>query len=776
MKGSIIIRTTAAVIGLFGAAMAWQGVDLLFVGGTPYYAVAGFLIAISSIQLFRLQRNGFYLFLFVVLLTLAWAIYEAGIAFWLVGPRIYIIGLIGLWLCAPFNRRPLWQDEFRSVFTDRMFQVTLASSAAVLSAMTFNLLSADITPIANEANGQPQNEADWSAYGGSQAATRYAPLEQINVNNINQLERVWEATTGKDGRFSATPIQIGDGLFLCTAQNVMISLDVDTGQERWRFDPENEMPPWGIFGNCRGVTHYKLPDASPGEFCAERIFTATTDARMIAVDMETGRACPDFGDEGQISLLAGMGEVKQYFYLVTSPATVARGALVVGGMVLDNQETEAPSGVVRAYDPRTGALLWAWDVGREQLSTPPPEGGYYTRGTPNVWSIMAADDELGMVYVPTGNATPDYYGAHRSELMEQYTSSIVAIDAETGKTRWHFRTAHHDIWDYDVASQPTLYDFEVNGQMRKALIAPTKRGEIFVIDRVTGEPITEVTERPVAQTDLPTEWTSATQPFSTGMPSFAHPTISEVDMYGYTPFDQIACRKAFRELRWEGTMTPPSTQGTLLYPGPGGGMNWGSAAVDEERQLLIINAMHMPFAIKMVPKEEDENRTEGEGFAPAYGIGGPQRGTPFAAQVHMFASPLGTPCLKPPYGEIAVIDLTTQKTVWRRGTGLFEIGFPYAAGSMVTRGGLIFIGGVFGERFSAYDVNTGEVIWQDPIPASSNGTPMTYVSPKTGRQYIIATSPGEARGPLGGQDLEAPPPSNVVGGRIIAYALPASTR
>ena len=746
--------------------------DLLLAGGTSYYAIAGILITVSAMQLFRLRRSGFYIYLFVVLLTLAWAVYEAGIEFWLVGPRIYIIGLIGLWLSAPFNRRPLWGDEFTPVFGDRMFQATLASAIAVLAAMTFDLLSVDIVPISQPANGQPQNEANWSAYGGSQAATRYAPFDQINLDNVTHLERVWEVNTGRPGRFSATPIQIDDGLYLCTSQNVMISLDVDTGEERWRFDPENEMQPSGIFGNCRGVTHYRLPDAQPGAFCAERIFTATTDARMIAVDKETGRACPDFGEEGQISLLAGMGEVKQYFYLVTSPPTVARGALVVGGMVLDNQETEAPSGVVRAYDPKTGALLWAWDIGREGLPDTPPEGGYYTRGTPNVWSIMAADDDLGLVYVPTGNATPDYYGAHRSDLMEEYTSSIVAIDAQTGKTRWHFRTAHHDIWDYDVASQPTLYDFEVNGQMRKALIAPTKRGEIFVLDRITGEPITEVTEQPVAQTELPTEWTSSTQPFSTGMPSFAHPTISEADMHGFTPFDQIACRKAFRELRWEGTMTPPSVQGTLLYPGPGGGMNWGSAAVDEERQLLVINAMHMPFTIKMIPKEEDKTNFEGEGFAPTYGIGGPQRGTPFAAEVHMFASPLGTPCLRPPYGEIAVVDLTTQKTVWRKGTGLFEIGFPYSAGSFITRGGLIFIAGVFGEKLSAYNVNTGEIVWQDAIPAASNATPMTYVSPKTGRQYIIATSPGGEGPPLERPSVDAAPPPDVQGGQVIAYALP----
>ena len=357
--------------------------------------------------------------------------------------------------------------------------------------------------------------------------------------------------------------------------------------------------------------------------------------------------------------------------------------------------------------------------------------------------------------MPTGNATPDYFGGHRTEVMDKFASSIVAIDAKTGLTRWHFQTTHHDIWDYDVPSQPTLIDLNLDGVKRKAVIVPTKRGELFVLDRATGEPLTEVTERDVAQTNLPHERSSATQPFSTGMPSFAHPRIGEQDLFGISPFDQMACRKAFYDLRYEGPMTPPSVQGTLHYPGPAGGMNWGSVAVDEERQLMVVNNLHLAFVIKMIPREEGVAGSR-EGISRGYGIGGPQRGTPFAARVGMFASPIGLPCLKPPYGEIAVVDLTTQKILWRRGMGPLNLGFPHAAGSFITAGGLIFNAGVIDGRLRAIDTLTGDVIWQDELRGASDATPMSYVSPATRRQYVLVTVPGNQE----------------TGGRVIAYALP----
>ena len=597
-------RITAIVIGIFAAALFWQGATLLGMGGTPYYLVAGLAMLVAAWDLFCGRPRGFVIFSGVLLLTLAWAVYESGSGFWTVGSRIWIIGLFAVWLCLPMIRRGLWPQPIPKLFSLRSVQLSAVASALVLGAMCVNQFSGTNVDFEPKQYGPAQNASDWNAYGGNKAGTRYAPFETINADNVNQLQRAWEVRTGVAGRFSGTPLQIGDGIYLCTAQNVMISLDPDSGEERWRFDPKNETPPYSLFGNCRGVTYYKLEDVADGAQCKERIFTATTDARLIAVDKDTGLPCEDFGNDGQISLLAGMGEVKPYYYFVTSPATVASGVLVVGGWVMDNQEVEEPSGVVRAYDPKTGKLAWAWDIGREGNTQMPPDGESYTRGTPNVWSLTSADDELGLVYLPTGNATPDYFGAHRTDAMEKYASSIVAVDATTGLTRWHFQTTHHDIWDYDVPSQPTLVDLTLDGERRKAVIVPTKRGELFMLDRETGELLTEVTERPVPQTDLENEWSAPTQPFSTGMPTFAYPLITESKMMGITPFDQIACRKALLELRYEGPMTPPSERGTLLYPGPGGGMNWGSVAVDERRQLMVVNNMHLPFVIHMIQESK----------------------------------------------------------------------------------------------------------------------------------------------------------------------------
>ncbi|MEC8808089.1 MAG: membrane-bound PQQ-dependent dehydrogenase, glucose/quinate/shikimate family [Pseudomonadota bacterium] len=780
-------RITAIVIGIFAAALFWQGATLLGMGGTPYYVVAGLAMLVAAWDLFCGRPRGFVIFSGVLLLTLAWAVYESGNGFWTVGSRIWIIGLFAVWLCLPMIRRGLWPQPIPKLFSLRSVQLSAVASALVLGAMCVNQFSGTNVDFEPKQYGPAQNASDWNAYGGNKAGTRYAPFETINTDNVNQLQRAWEVRTGVAGRFSGTPLQIGDGIYLCTAQNVMISLDPDSGEERWRFDPKNETPPYSLFGNCRGVTYYKLEDVADGAQCKERIFTATTDARLIAVDKDTGLPCEDFGNDGQISLLAGMGEVKPYYYFVTSPATVASGVLVVGGWVMDNQEVEEPSGVVRAYDPKTGKLAWAWDIGREGNTQMPPDGESYTRGTPNVWSLTSADDELGLVYLPTGNATPDYFGAHRTDAMEKYASSIVAVDATTGLTRWHFQTTHHDIWDYDVPSQPTLVDLTLDGERRKAVIVPTKRGELFMLDRETGELLTEVTERPVPQTDLENEWSAPTQPFSTGMPTFAYPLITESKMMGITPFDQIACRKALLDLRYEGPLTPPSERGTLLYPGPGGGMNWGSVAVDERRQLMVVNNMHLPFTVHMIPREQDP-ATNGEGPSRGYGIGGQQRGTPFSARVDMFSSPLGIPCIQPPFGEMAVVDLTTQEIVWRRPVGTaaislpggrvgvpLEMGTPFSAGSIVTAGGLIFNGGVMDGYFRALDLFSGEELFADPLHAASGATPMSYVSPKTGKQYVLLTLPGEAAIGVGADhsgDTNSTTAVNAGGGHVVAYALP----
>ena len=773
----------AVVIGLCGVALLLQGLGLLMAGGSFYYLVAGLVLAACSVLLFKGDRRGAKLYGYFLVFTYLWAFYEVGLAAWPLLPRVAFFTVLGLWFVVPRVRRGLLQDEPEPLFSKKETKATLGAYAVFVLALFIANTGHEVGTPSAPGSGQVTNpDGEWRHYGSSKSGTRYAATDQINVDNVSQLERAWEIRTGVPGEFKGTPIQVGDGLFLCTGQNIILSLDPDSGEERWRFDPEIQSPRIGFWDTCRGVTHYEAPAGSATADCPERIFTATTDARLVAVNKDTGQPCSSFGAGGEINLLEGMGEVKPGFYFVTSPPTIANDVLVLGGWVLDNQETEEPSGVVRGFDPLSGRLVWAWDMGREDRTGLPGPGESYTRGTPNVWSLTSADEELGMVYVPTGNATPDYYGGHRSEAMEQYASSVVALDARTGRVRWHFQTTHHDIWDYDVPAQPTLVDIPVDGVVRKAVIVPTKRAEIFVLDRETGEPIAEVAELPTPQTDLPDETTVPAQPFSVGMPRLAHETIEEKDMWGITPFDHAVCRKMFRDMRYEGPLTPPTTgDGSLFYPGVAGGVNWGSIAVDEVNNLMVVNILHNPSVVRLIPRAEFQGNE-------MLGVGGAQVGTPYAVYSFFFLSPIFAPCLRPPYGELAVVDLASQELLWRRPLGTAKdmgplglatrlplpMGMYYnLAGSAVTGGGLIFNGNVVDSTMRAINVFNGEELWTDSLPGSSTATSMTYVSPATGKQYVIVTVPDGG----GGLQLETAVDSgqeggDVPGGYVIAYALP----
>ena len=582
---------------------------------------------------------------------------------------------------------------------------------------------------------------------------------------------------------------------MCLAGNIITARDVDTGEERWRFDPQLKDSKVGFTTTCRGVTYYKAPE--PRDVCAERILTATTDARLIAVDAKTGQRCGDFGTDGEVSLLTGMGDVKPGFYYVTSPPTIARGVAVLGGWVADNVEVQEPSGVIRGFDAISGRMVWAWDLGRTEVLTAPPEDGTYTRGTPNAWSVFSADEALGLVFIPTGNATPDYVGGHRSAEAERFASSVVALDAASGALRWSFQTTHHDIWDYDVPAQPVLVDLPgEGGETTPALVAATKRGELFLLDRRTGTPLAEVEERPVPQTDVPEEWTSKTQPFSVGMPAFGRDLMTEDKMWGVTPLDQMLCRIKYRASRYEGPLTPPSLRGTVQYPGFAGGMNWGSVAIDEGNGVMIVNALQLANWLKLTPRAEVTDKTP-LGFG-----GGFQRGTPYAAFTMPFLSQIFAPCNQPPYGEIAAIDLNTRELLWRRPMGTanelgplglkarlaIPMGVPYSGGTVVTRGGLIFMGGTMDRHMRALDIETGEELWSDVLPNNAQATPMSYVSPTTQRQYVVITVPGkespseashltqpEAQGGAKGTRVDEHRPAQRSGGWIIAYALPGGS-
>jgi quinate dehydrogenase (quinone) len=441
--------------------------------------------------------------------------------------------------------------------------------------------------------------------------------------------------------------------------------------------------------------------------------------------------------------------------------------------VADNLATEEPSGVVRAYHAITGEFVWAWDMGRPSVNTEPKDGETYTRGTPNVWSMMSFDDQLGLIYAPLGNATPDYFGAHRSEAAEKFASAVVALDVDNGSVRWSFQTVHHDIWDYDVPSQPSLVDLpQADGGVIPVLVQPTKRGELFVLDRRDGKPYAEVVEKPVPQDPVPEDWVTKTQPFSVGMPHFRD-ELKESDMWGITPFDQMWCRIQFKRLRYEGQFTSQSVGGTLQYPGNTGGFNWGGVAIDEENKLIVANPMYMPAVVQLHPRDNVPKDTRYQ-----------QKGTPYAVSVRPFLSPLAVPCLQPPYSRMAVIDLQTRQIVWSRRLGTanemgplglkshlpLPIGAPASAGSIVTKGGVIFYGAGIDRYMRAYDVNTGKELWRDYLPGSAQATPISYLAPRSNRQIVVITVPNAQRR-IGMAPPDSPGDVDPEGGHIIAYAL-----
>src|SRR5690606_38122642 len=373
--------------------------------------------------------------------------------------------------------------------------------------------------------------------------------------------------------------------------------------EKWKFDPNAGLNPDRQHQTCRGVTYYADPAATPGAACAERVYLPTSDARLIALDAASGEVCPSFADQGTLKLETGMPYNPAGYYYSTSPPVIAAGKIIIGGAVNDNYSTQSQSGVIRAYDVNTGELVWNWDSGNPAQTQPLAPGETYTANSPNSWSVFSVDEELGLVYVPLGNQVPDQLGMNRSDAVEKYSSSIVALDVNTGADKWVFQTVHHDLWDMDVPAQPVLLDLtDESGAVVPALVGPTKQGDIYVLDRRTGEPFLDVTEEPAPGGAIAEDFTAPTQP--TSALSFKPEPLEESDMWGISMFDQMVCRIRFQKLDYEGRYTPPSLEGTLVYPGNFGTFNWGSVAVDPERQVMFGMPTYLGFTVRLVPRED----------------------------------------------------------------------------------------------------------------------------------------------------------------------------
>jgi quinoprotein glucose dehydrogenase len=782
----------AVVLVLIGIGLIAGGAMLAWFGGSLYYLITGIVVVSSGILIWRGQHLGAWLFGVMLVATLAWSVGEVGADTW---------GLVAR-LAAPFVLgTPLLVLPFRGgdglaplvgrlsgwpVFVGGLAVAAIAGAGlhAIGPAKPTDPLwqrgTATTTP--NNALAQPlasMTHSDWPHYGNDAGGTRFSPLNQITKSNVDKLEVAWEADVGPAApgprnALQVTPINVGDALYVCNGHNVVISLDAETGREQWRHDMTRETPPSGKV--CRGVSYFRVPDATG--MCAERILATSQTPELWALDAATGRPCPDFGDEGRVRLLDGLGDVPPGYHYVSSAPQIVRGKVVFGGAVMDGQFWGEPPGVIRAFDAVTGRLAWAFDVGRPDRGGAPPSGEGYTPSTPNSWAPISADESLGLVYLPTGNATPDFFGGQRRQFDDDIASSVIALDAETGQLRWRFQTVHHDIWDYDVPSQPTLIDLPMASGVRRALIQPTKRGEIFVLDRVTGEPIKEVSELPVPQGGIAAgERLSSTQPFSTQLPSFRGPMLREADMWGMTPIDQLICRIEFKRSRYEGTLTPLTLERpSIINPGYFGGINWGSVSIDVDRGIMMVNWMRLPSRVELITRAEAQAR----GFRLFDGRTGqgstqhPQENTPYAAKLGLFLSPLGMPCTAPPWGLVTAVDLLKGHTIWSkplgngRDSGPFGIrshlpitmGVPSSGGSITTRGGLIFIGATVDSMFRAFNTATGEQLWQASLPGAGVATPMSYQSSRSGRQFVVIAAGGR------------PTLNTRLSTKIVAYALP----
>lgn len=620
--------------------------------------------------------------------------------------------------------------------------------------------------------------AGWPDYGNDKGGTRYSPLTQITPHNVQHLEVAWEYHTGdlSDGQgairsttaFEATPILIEDTLYFPSPFNRIIALDAATGQEKWTFDPKINLV--GDYANqltSRGVTYWedaRNPSAKQGK----RIFAATNDARLIALDAKTGQLCKGFGVAGEVDLNKGPGDqIWQGEYQVTSPPAVIGDLVIVGSAVGDNARINAPSGVVRAYDTRSGSLIWAWDLAPPNAA----EGDFevseagYVLSTPNVWGPMSVDEERGLLFVPTGNPTPDYFGGHRNGL-DYYGSSVVALHAATGEVAWHFQTVHHDLWDFDVPAQPTLTTIIKDGEAIPVVVQATKMGLLFVLHRDTGEPVFGVEERPVPQTTVPGEYTSPTQPFPLKPPPLIPHDLSPDDAWGLLSGDKEECRKLIEGLHYEGIYTPPRVnEPTLMYPGNAGGSNWGGVAVDSERNILVANVMDMAWIVTLIPANEiDEKRK----------IPGPniaqQAGTPYGMQRSMLMSPLELPCNPPPWGTLSAVDLNAGEILWQKPLGTvrdlapvpipIKYGVPNLGGPLITASGLIFIGATLDDYIRAFDIDNGKELWKARLPAGGQATPMTYRMEQNGLQYIVIAAGGHGTA------------GTKLGDSVIAYSLP----
>jgi quinoprotein glucose dehydrogenase len=629
-----------------------------------------------------------------------------------------------------------------------------------ITAIGWALTGAQIaTAQSSNSSGAPKD--DWAYYGHDAGGTRYSPLTQINRENVAQLKVAWVFHTGdisdgtggkKRSGLETTPILVDGTLYLTTGFNRVFALDPETGKQRWVYDPMIDIA--GDYGDGlinRGVAAWLDPSREKGKPCRLRIFEATLDARLIALDGATGEPCGDFGNRGQISLR----DVARYIpaqYHMTSPPAVIDDIVVVGSAIDDNSRVDMPSGVVRGFDARTGALRWKWEPipPNESSAVTQSNGKIWRTGAGNAWTAMVVDPERDLVFVPTGSASPDYYGGLRPGD-DKWADSVVALRAKTGELVWGFQLVHHNLWDYDSASPPLLATLQHDGKSVPVVIQGNKTGFLYVLNRDTGAPVFPVEERAVPQTDVPGEVTSPTQPFPLAPPALSPQKLSADDAWGITPEDRESCRERLKALRNDGLFTPPSLQGSLSVPGNVGGMNWSGYAYDAQHSLLLVNTNNLPAKMRLIPAdkfwdEADKNAEDGDYTR--------QAGAPYGIfRTFLFAKAHRLPCASPPWGTLSAVDMTSGVIRWQVPLGSLAPdnprvpeGAPSLGGPIVTAGGLVFIAGtIIDPEIRAFDVETGKELWKAQLPTSGGATPMTYQTRAGGKQFLVIAAGGHAK-------------------------------
>ncbi|MEE5062919.1 membrane-bound PQQ-dependent dehydrogenase, glucose/quinate/shikimate family [Pseudomonas alliivorans] len=770
----MILRATGIVMAILSIALLYMGAQLVAVGGSAAYSVIALGVLATAVLVFLKKKSALTLYALLMWGILLWIIYEVGFDKWQWIPRGDLFALIGFWLAMPWVVRPLLRNQTGG--STRGFHPFLGSTVAVMALIVIALMFYDPYAVKGQIGSSAASRTtevagnEWVAYGGTQSGQRFSSLDQINPQTIDKMSVAWEYHTGdlrdadKDAgeyTFEATPLKVNNRVYVCTPHNEVHALNPESGKLDWKYTPEKTRSYLQQHQTCRGVSYYAAPTAQNASAaqCEKRIIMATADARLVALDADTGKLCSDFGSNGVVDLHDNMGNVRPHALMQTAAPLVAGDLIVLGGSVMDNGYDQGnPSGVIRAYNVITGNLVWNFDPENPQNTAPVSAEQNYPQDTPVAWATLSADLKNGLVYVPFGNASPDETGTRRdpNSNTEKFRDALVALDLKTGAFKWKFQTSHNDLWDRDNPSQPSLLDLGKEGSKQPALLLPTKVGNIFVLNRLTGEPITPVDQARV-QTGggVPGERFAPTQPVS--RLNFIPPPLTERSMWGVTPFDQMACRTTFNTLRYDGNPWTPATEsGSLIYPGNIGVFNWGSVAVDPDRQILVATPVRLAYIYNLIkrPEQDQEKRLFTKDGKPYWNE---NFNGDYAIRISRLASGLGIPCTAPPWGSMVGVDLNTGKTEWKRRVGTtknlktsfmedrFPVGFPMGmvahGGPLLTAGGLIFHGATADNFIRAYDVNTGEVLWQYELPAGGQATPSTYTG-SDGKQYVIISAGG----------------------------------